>query len=131
MRSYGALLRLPRAEVARRFGQVVPEHLDTLLGRRADVVVPMRLAERFRQHLEWPYAIASSTALLFPARRLLMAAAHWLAPGTGLWRAGRADAATGAGCTGAVGCQRAGGDRSGGALFEQRAKPLILMVFRD
>ena len=77
VRSYGALLRLPRAEVARRFGQVVPEHLDTLLGRRADVVVPMRLAERFRQHLEWPYAIASSTALLFPARRLLMAAAHW------------------------------------------------------
>lgn len=78
VRSYGALLRLPRAEVARRFGQVVPDHLDRLLGRCADVVVPMRLAERFRQHLEWPYAIASSTALLFPARRLLVAAAHWL-----------------------------------------------------
>lgn len=78
VRTYGALLRLPRAEVARRFGQIVPEHLDTLLGRRADVIVPMRIAERFRQHLEWPYAIASSTALLFPARRLLVAAAHWL-----------------------------------------------------
>jgi protein ImuB len=78
VRSYGALLRLPRAEVARRFGQIVPDHLDTLLGRRADVVVPMRIAERFRQHLEWPYAIASSSALLFPARRLLVAAAHWL-----------------------------------------------------
>ena len=78
VRSYGALLRLPRAEVARRFGQTVPDHLDILLGRRAEVVVPMRLAERFRQHLEWPYAIASSTALLFPARRLLVAAAHWL-----------------------------------------------------
>ena len=78
VRSYGALLRLPRAEVARRFGQVVPDHLDTLLGRRTEVVVPMRIAERFRQHLEWPYAIASSTALLFPARRLLVAAAHWL-----------------------------------------------------
>ncbi len=78
VRSYGALLRLPRAEVARRFGQVVPDHLDTLLGRRADVIVPMRIAERFRQHLAWPYAIASSTALLFPARRLLVAAAHWL-----------------------------------------------------
>lgn len=78
VRSYGALLRLPRAEVARRFGQVVPDHLDRLLGRCADVVVPMRIADRFRQHLEWPYAIASSTALLFPARRLLVAAAHWL-----------------------------------------------------
>lgn len=78
VRTYGALLRLPRAEVARRFGQIVPDHLDTLLGRRADVIVPMRIAERFHQRLEWPYAITSSSALLFPARRLLMAAAHWL-----------------------------------------------------
>ncbi|MBI2398170.1 MAG: hypothetical protein HYV17_10260 [Xanthomonadales bacterium] len=78
VRSYGALLKLPRAEVARRFGQVVPDHLDALLGRRAEVVVPMRISTRFRQHLEWPYAINSSTALLFPARRLVVAAAHWL-----------------------------------------------------
>ena len=78
VRSYGALLNLPRAEVARRFGQIVPDHLDALLGRRAEVIVPMRISARFRQHLEWPYAIDSSTALLFPARRLIVAAAHWL-----------------------------------------------------
>ena len=78
VRSYGALLKLPRAEVARRFGQIVPDHLDALLGRRAEVVVPMRISARFRQRLEWPYAIDSSTALLFPARRLVVAAAHWL-----------------------------------------------------
>ncbi|HQW81430.1 MAG TPA: DNA polymerase Y family protein [Pseudomonadota bacterium] len=78
VRRYGALLRLPRHELARRFGQVVPDHLDTLLGRRAEVIVPMRIAERFRQRLEWPHAIANSMVLLFPARRLLVAAAHWL-----------------------------------------------------
>jgi protein ImuB len=78
VRSYGALLKLPRAELARRFGQIVPDHLDALLGRRAEVVTPMRVATRFRQRLEWPYAIEHSTALLFPARRLVAAAAHWL-----------------------------------------------------
>ncbi len=78
VRDYGALLRLPRNELARRFGQIVPDHLDALLGRRAETIVPIRTESRFRQKLEWPYAMTDTQALLFPARRLIVAAAHWL-----------------------------------------------------
>lgn len=78
VRHYGALLKLPRNELARRFGQVVPDHLDALLGRRAEAILPLRIDARFRQKLEWPYAMSDTQALLFPTRRLIVAAAHWL-----------------------------------------------------
>jgi protein ImuB len=78
VRHYGALLKLPRNELARRFGQAVPDHLDALLGRRAEVIVPLRVDARFRQKLEWSYAMSDTQALLFPSRRLIVAAAHWL-----------------------------------------------------
>ncbi len=78
VRDYGALLRLPRNELARRFGQIVPDYLDALLGRRAEAIVPIRTESRFRQKLEWPYAMTDTQALLFPAKRLISAAAHWL-----------------------------------------------------
>lgn len=67
----GALLRLPREGVARRFGQALVDELDRALGRlpepRALYVPPAR----FEAKLELPAPVTRAAAVLFAVRRLL------------------------------------------------------------
>ena len=70
-RTLGDCLRLPRAGVARRFGQSLLDELDCALGRvpeaRAFFVPPAS----FERSLELPAPVHNAEALLFAARRLL------------------------------------------------------------
>ena len=75
---FEALLRLPRAEIARRFGHALTGYLDRLLGRRPEPVAPFRAPERFRAQLELPYAVEHTEGLGFALQRLLRELAAWL-----------------------------------------------------
>lgn len=72
LRCLGDLLRLPRAGLARRFGPALLDILDRLLGQRPDPREPHAPPPRFERHLLLPAETSESTALLFPARRLLL-----------------------------------------------------------
>lgn len=74
----GDCLALPRPELIRRTGPEFAEVLDRLLGRRPDVRPLWQPPERFRQRLELLGEIRHSQALLFPARRLLLALCGFL-----------------------------------------------------
>jgi protein ImuB len=78
VRRFDALLRLPRAELARRFGHAVPHYLDRLLGRRPEPVAPFRAPEHFRTQVELPYAVEHTEGLAFVLRRLLRELCAWL-----------------------------------------------------
>jgi len=71
VRSIGALLRLPRAGLAERFGLPVLQRIERLLGERADPRRPFKPAEHFQAELELPAEILSTEALAFPCRRLV------------------------------------------------------------
>jgi protein ImuB len=57
VRNLGALLRLPRAGFARRFGVAQLAMLDALTGRSADVRVTFRAREHFRRRRQFSYEI--------------------------------------------------------------------------
>lgn len=78
LRSIGELLRLPRAGLARRFGLPLLDHLDRLLGLRADPRLPYQPPPRFQQRVLLPAETWDSEALLFAARRLLLELAGML-----------------------------------------------------
>jgi len=78
VRRFDALLRLPRAELARRFGRELVHYLDALFGRRAEPVTPYRPPEHFESGFELPYAIEHGQALAFPVSRLLRELGAWL-----------------------------------------------------
>jgi protein ImuB len=78
VRRFDALLRLPRAELARRFGRDLVHYLDGLFGRRAEPVEPFRPPEHFESGFELPYAIEHGQALAFPVSRLLRELGAWL-----------------------------------------------------
>lgn len=71
LHTLGDCLSLPRAGVARRFGQALLDQLDRALGRlpepRAFYVAP----PRFSRRLELPAPVEHAEALLFAAHRLL------------------------------------------------------------
>jgi protein ImuB len=71
VRSIGALLRLPRAGLAERFGLPLLQRIERLLGERADPRPPFSPPERFQAELELPAEAQSTDALIFPCRRLL------------------------------------------------------------
>lgn len=66
------LRRLPRAGLARRFGEGLLVDLDRALGSRADPREPVALPERFESRLEL-YARADTTAQLLHAAAVLLA----------------------------------------------------------
>jgi protein ImuB len=78
VRRFDALLRLPRAELARRFGRELVDWIDRLFGRRPEPVEPFRPPERFASGLELPYAVEHGDALAFPVGRLLRELGAWL-----------------------------------------------------
>lgn len=79
IRTLGALLRLPRAGVAVRFGQRLLDDLDRVLGRTPeprDFFVP---PGRFSVQLELPTPVMEAERLLFAAHRLLLQLEGFLA----------------------------------------------------
>ncbi len=78
LNTIGDAVDLQRAELARRLGPQLPALLDRLLGQepdpRADWVPP----QHFAQTLELLGEIGQTTALVFPARRLIVALCGFL-----------------------------------------------------
>lgn len=64
VRTIGALLRLPRAGFARRFGQPALQMLDRLTGATADLRRPHRVRERFHARREPDFELQTQTAVL-------------------------------------------------------------------
>lgn len=67
----GDCLRLPRAGIARRFGQALVDELDRALGRVPEARAFFEPPARFDRALELPAPVHAAEALLFAARRLL------------------------------------------------------------
>lgn len=78
-RTLRELFRLPRAELARRVGPATLDHLDRLRGQAAERLPRYRPPDRYERRLELNHGVESSTALLFPVRRLLAEFALFLA----------------------------------------------------
>ncbi len=76
--SIGDCLALPRPELIRRTGPDFAELLDRLLGHRADVRSLWQPPRHFAQRLELLGEIQHSQALVFPARRLVLALCGYL-----------------------------------------------------
>ena len=70
-RTLGECLRLPRAGVARRFGQALIDELDRALGRRPEAHAFFEPPPNFERALELPAPVQAAEALLFAACRLL------------------------------------------------------------
>jgi protein ImuB len=68
----GALRRLPRGGVSRRFGIELLHALDEAYGQRPSIFAWLEVPERFHARLELPSRVDLAPALLFGARRLLM-----------------------------------------------------------
>jgi len=73
------LFELPRAGLARRFGEGLLAHLDKLRGEIADPREFYRPPDRFERRIEFGYEISHHPALLFPLRRLVADLAAYLA----------------------------------------------------
>jgi len=78
-RTIGDVLDLPRAGVARRFGQALLDQLDRALGERPEARVFFTAPPRFDAAVELEHGVTQAEALLFPARRLLTQLAGYLA----------------------------------------------------
>jgi protein ImuB len=76
--SIGDALALPRPELARRSGPRLPVLLDRLLGLAADPRPEWQPPQRFAQTIELLGEIVQLTALVFPARRLMVALCGFL-----------------------------------------------------
>lgn len=79
VRTIGEVLALPRAGLARRFGQALCDELDRALGTRADPRVFFAPPERFRAGFELPSEIREAGALVFALRRLVVQLGGFLA----------------------------------------------------
>ncbi len=78
LETFGEVLPLPRAELARRFGQASVDYLDRLLGRRPEPVERFDLPSRYTGLLELPAPVEHAHALAFGAQRLLRELGDWL-----------------------------------------------------
>lgn len=71
LNTLGALCRLSRAGLARRFGEALLDEIDRLLGTRPDPRLPLVLPETFHARLEL-WTRADTTAQLLPAATVLL-----------------------------------------------------------
>lgn len=76
--SIGEVLQLPRAELARRTGPQLCLLLDRLLGDAPDPRAEWSPPQRFAQTIELLGEIGQTTALVFPARRLMVSLCGFL-----------------------------------------------------
>ena len=74
----GALRRLPRGGLARRFGRALLAEVDRAYGDQADLQRWFEAPETLDLKLELPARVDSTEALLFAARRLLLQLTGWL-----------------------------------------------------
>ena len=74
----GALLRLPRHELGKRFGPGLVETLDKLTGTMPDPRIPEPLRERFRSSMHLLESVSSKKVLRLPMRRLAVELEAWL-----------------------------------------------------
>ena len=72
VRTIGELIALPRAGMARRFGQRLIDELDKALGIRPDPRTWYQTPASFSSRIELPAAVDDSEQLLFAARRLVL-----------------------------------------------------------
>ena len=79
VRTLGEVLALPRAGLARRFGQTLCDELDRALGTRADPREFFAPPERFHAGLELPAEVREAEALAFALRRLIVQLGGFLA----------------------------------------------------
>ena len=73
LRRIGDLLALPRAGLAARFGNALPQRLDQALGHVDEPISPRRPAPVLRLRLAFPEPVAQLEAVKTAARRLLTA----------------------------------------------------------
>jgi protein ImuB len=78
VRTLGDVFVLPRAALARRFGEGLLQALDWLRGTRIDSRISYRPPDRFERRLEFDYGIAHQDALRFPLQRLARELAAFL-----------------------------------------------------
>lgn len=71
IRQLRQLFALPRAGLNRRFGRILVQQIERLLGETPDPHPLYRPPERFLARCEFDHEISLSTALLFPLRRML------------------------------------------------------------
>ncbi len=79
VRTLGEVLTLPRAGLARRFGQALCDELDRALGTRPDPRVFFAPPERFHAGLELPSEVRDAGALVFALQRLIVQLGGFLA----------------------------------------------------
>jgi len=78
LQTIGDCLALPRAELARRTHPRLTQLFDLLLGHRSDPRPLWQPPDNFCQRLELPAEIEHQHALIFPARRLIIALCGYL-----------------------------------------------------
>ncbi len=78
LRVFGELLRLPRAELARRHGPDLLQTIDRLLGDACETLPRFVPPATLELTLRLDHEIRASTALVFPLRRLLQQAEQQL-----------------------------------------------------
>ena len=76
--TFGQLRRMPRAGIARRFGNALLREIDRACGDEAEVHAWFTAPASFDVKLELPAQVAHTDALLFAARRLLLQLTGWL-----------------------------------------------------
>ena len=74
----GALVRLPRYELGKRFGPGLVETLDKLTGAMPDPRAPEPLRERFRSSMHLLESVSSKPVLRLPMRHLAVELEAWL-----------------------------------------------------
>src|SRR4249919_359936 len=79
LRRLRQLFELPRAGLARRFGEGLLLHLDRIRGEAPDPRELYRPPDAFERRIEFNYEISHHPALLFPLRRLVNDLAAYLA----------------------------------------------------
>ena len=76
--SLGQVLRLPTADLGRRFGPEFLNYLRRLEGRRADPLLNVTPAERFEASVNLLESVSNKNALSFPMQRLTHELSAWL-----------------------------------------------------
>lgn len=79
LRRLRQVFALPRETLTRRFPPTLLPHLDVLRGRQVQPLDTYRPPDKFDTRIEFDHEIESSTALLFPLRRLTADLAAFLA----------------------------------------------------
>jgi protein ImuB len=78
LRTWGDVQALPRAPLVRRMGAGLRTALDVAWGQAPESYPWLTAPERFAQKLELPTRVDAAPALLWAARRLLVALSLWL-----------------------------------------------------